>query len=428
MSETSFNQFESARVQFDRVADQLDLDQATRELLRSPMREHQFAIPIRVDDGSTRIYRGFRVQYNDARGPCKGGIRFHPQETVDKVRALAMLGTWKCAVADIPLGGAMGGVAVDPHDLSARSQEALCRGWVRRLARDIGPAIDIPEPNLMTTPQHMLWMLDEYEALHAGRHPGFITGKPVSLGGSRGRREATGYGVVYMLREALRELGIKPNQTTAAIQGFGSVGRHVAELYSQIGGTVRAVACWDQHDQAAYTYHKADGVDVRELLSITDPFGTIDKKQAGSLGYDMLDGEAWLEQVVDVLVPAAMEQQITGDNVGKIASGVKVIAEGADSALTTEADKSIQDRGIFVIPDFIANAGGIISSYFEQVQSAANYYWEKDEVLGKLDVKMTSAFIAVSDMARKRKLPLREAANLIAVSRVAQACKDRGWV
>ncbi|MEW6413188.1 MAG: Glu/Leu/Phe/Val dehydrogenase [Candidatus Zixiibacteriota bacterium] len=428
MNTKAFNAFAMAQAQFDKVADFLELDSATRELLRNPLREYHFSIPVHMDDGTFKVFRGFRVQHNDARGPSKGGIRFHPQETVDTVRALSMWMTWKCAVVDIPLGGGKGGVICDPHNLSMREQEQICRGWVRQLAKNVGPVADVPAPDVMTSAQHMLWMLDEFEHIHGGKYPGFITGKPVGMGGSLGRTEATGYGVVYTLREALKELNIRPQDTTASVQGFGNVAQYAIRLYTQLGGTVVCVSCWDQSDETSYSFRKKDGIDIDALLKITDRFGGIDKGKAKDMGYEVLPGETWLEQEVDVLFPSAIENQITGDNVGKISKRVKVIAEGANGPTTPEADKVIHGRGIFVIPDFLANAGGVTCSYFEQVQSNMNYFWEKEEVLGKLDLKMTAAFIAVSELARKRKIYMRDAAYVIAVSRVAQACKDRGWV
>ncbi len=427
-SDKAFNPFEMAQTQFDKVAEILDLDEATRQLLRNPLREFHFSIPVRMDDGTTKVFRGFRVQHNDARGPSKGGIRFHPQETVDTVRALSMWMTWKCAVVNIPLGGGKGGVICDPHHLSMKEQEQICRGWVRQMAKNVGPLNDVPAPDVMTNAQHMLWMLDEFEAIHGAKFPGFITGKPVGMGGSLGRAEATGYGVIFTVREALKELGIRPQDTSAAVQGFGNVAQFAIELYNQMGGKVVCVSSWDQNDQCSYTFKRASGVNLQELLKITDKFGGIDKAEAKKLGYEILDGDAWIEQEVDILIPAALENQIRKDNVDKISKKVKIIAEGANGPTTPEADKVIQERGIFVIPDFLANAGGVTCSYFEQVQSNMNYYWEKDEVLGKLDVKMTAAFHAVSELSKKRNLYMRDAAYVISVNRVAQACKDRGWV
>jgi len=428
MTYKPYNSFSIAQTQFDGAAKILGLDEATSDLLRSPMREYSFAIPVRLDDGGTKVFRGFRVQHNDARGPCKGGIRFHPQETMDTVRALAMWMTWKCAVVDLPLGGAKGGVICDPHNHSEREQEQICRGWVRQMARNLGPQTDVPAPDVMTSAQHMLWMLDEYEGLKGAKLPGFITGKPVSVGGSLGRTEATGYGTIFTVREALKELNIRASDTTASVQGFGNVSQYAIRLYEQLGGTTTCVSCWDQEDQASYAYRKKDGLKLDELLSITDRFGGINKGKAKDLGYEVLPRDDWLKQDVDILLPCAIENQIAEENVNDISSKVRIIAEGANGPTTTEADAVLRERGTLVIPDFLANAGGVTCSYFEQVQSNMNYYWGKDEVLGKLDVKMTAAYVAVSEMARKRKLYMRDAAYIIAVDRVARACRDRGWV
>jgi len=423
-----FNPFEMARAQFDKIADMLDLSQGARELLRSPMREYHFNIPVRMDDGTVKVFQGFRVQHNDARGPSKGGIRFHPQETINTVRALSMWMTWKCAVVDIPLGGGKGGVVCDPHNLSAREQEQICRGWVRQVARDIGPVTDVPAPDVMTNAQHMLWMLDEFETIHGGHYPGLITGKPVGMGGSLGRTQATGYGVVYTIREALKELKMKPAETLASVQGFGNVAQYAIELYTQIGGKVVCVSSWDQGDQTSYSFIKKEGVNLDELRKITDRFGGIDKAKAAGLGYEVAEGGAWLTQDVDILLPCALENQITGENAPSISKRVRIVTEGANGPTTPEADAVLHGRGIFVIPDFLANAGGVTCSYFEQVQSNMNYFWELDEVLSKLDLKMTSAYLAVSERARKQNLYMRDAAYVLAINRVAQACQDRGWV
>jgi glutamate dehydrogenase len=428
MADKKFNAFDMAQTQFDKVAEILNLDIPTRELLRDPLREYKFSIPVRMDDGTVKVFRGFRVQHNDSRGPGKGGIRFHPLETIDTVKALSMWMTWKCAVVDIPLGGSKGGVICDPHNLSMREQEGICRGWIRQLAKDVGPLRDVPAPDVMTNAQHMLWMLDEFETIHGEKYPGFITGKPVGMGGSLGRTEATGYGVVFTLREALKQLNIKPESTTASVQGFGNVAHYAIELYTKLGGKVICVSCWDQEDQVSYSFRKKGGVILRELLAITDRFGGIDKEKAKELGYEILPGDAWIEQDVDILLPCALENQITGETAKKISSKVKIIAEGANGPTTPEADKIIEEKNIFLIPDFLANAGGVTCSYFEQVQSNMNYFWEKDEVLGKLDVKMTSAFLAVYELAKKNKLYMRDAAYVISISRVAQACRERGWV
>ncbi len=381
-----------------------------------------------MNDGTHRVFRGFRVQHNDARGPSKGGIRFHPHETLDTVRALAMWMTWKCAVVDIPLGGGKGGVICDPHNLSEHEQEQICRGWVRQIAGDLGPMRDVPAPDVMTTPQHMVWMLDELETLRGQRLPGFITGKPVGMGGSLGRKEATGYGLVFTLREALLELGMPLNQTTASVQGFGNVARHAIELYTRLGGCVIAVSSWDQAAQQAFTFRKPTGIVLAELLEIADRFGGIDRVRAQELGYEVLSGDEWLTQDVDILIPAALENQIHAGNVDSISEQVKIVAEGANGPTAPEADAVLQKRGIFMIPDLLANAGGVTCSYFEQVQSNTNYYWTREEVLERLDAKMTTAYAFVSELARKQDLYMRDAAYMIAVERVAAACKERGWV
>ena len=428
MNDKAFNAFEMAQAQFDKIAGILNLDTGTKDLLRFPLREYHFSIPVKMDDGSAQIFRGFRVQHNDARGPGKGGIRFHPMETIDTVRALAMWMTWKTAVVDIPLGGSKGGVICDPHNLSPHELEQVARGWVRQIAQNVGPLEDVPAPDIMTSPQIMLWMLDEYETINHAKYPGFITGKPVGMGGSLGRTEATGFGTIFTVREALKELKIHPDETLASVQGFGNVAQYAIRLYNQIGGTVIAVSCWDQDDNTSYMFRKKEGIGLDELLGITDRFGGINKDNARDLGYDVLPGDAWIEQEVDILIPAALENQITAGNVNKIHKRLKIIAEGANGPTTPEADNVIRERNIYMIPDLLANAGGVTCSYFEQVQNSMNYYWQKDEVLGKLDIKMTVAFIAVNELAKKKKLYMRDAAFVIAVNRVAQACKDRGWV
>jgi glutamate dehydrogenase len=347
-----FNAFAMAQRQFDAVADKLQLEEGMRELLRWPQREYHFTIPVKMDDGSVKVFKGFRVQHNDARGPAKGGIRFHPQETVDTVRALATWMTWKCAVVDIPLGGGKGGVICSPPDLSPREQEQLCRGWVRQVARNIGPVQDVPAPDVMTNPQHMVWIMDEYEKIAGGRFPGVITGKPVEAGGSLGRTEATGFGVIYTVREALKRMNVPIQGIKASCQGFGNVAQYAAKLLIELGGSVVAVSCWDNDDHLAYTYKKADGIDVDFLLSITDRFGTIHKEKAQEGGYEVLPAEAWISQDVDILIPAALENQITGENVGQIGPNVKIVAEGANGPhhprgrRGTQGSRHLRDSGL----------------------------------------------------------------------------------
>ncbi|MEW6568094.1 MAG: Glu/Leu/Phe/Val dehydrogenase [Chloroflexota bacterium] len=417
-----------AQAQFDAVAAQMRLDPGLATVLRWPMREFRFQIPVRMDDGSMKVFFGFRVQHNDARGPAKGGIRFHPAETLDTIRALAMWMTWKCAVADIPLGGAKGGVVVDPATLTDAEKERLCRGWIAQIWKNIGPRQDVPAPDVGTTPQMMGWMMDEYSKLVGSFTPGVITGKPVGAGGSLGRTEATGFGVIYTLREAMRHLNIDPAKTTASLQGFGNVSQYVAIGFRDLlGGKVVAVSCWDREDKKSYTFSKAEGVDPGYLQSITDIYGTIDKHKARDAGYAIEDADAWLGKEVDVIIPCAIEGQITAANVGRISPKVRIVAEGANGPTTPEADELLKSRGVFLIPDFLCNAGGVTVSYFESVQNDMNYYWTRDEVLSRLDQKMTGAFASVLETAKEMKAFMRDAAYMVAIDRVVQAMRFRGW-
>ncbi|MCX7607904.1 MAG: Glu/Leu/Phe/Val dehydrogenase [Anaerolineales bacterium] len=424
-----FNEFEMAQKQFDHVAKLLNLDPQIAEILRWPMREYHFRIPVRMDDGSIRVFEGFRVQHNDARGPNKGGIRSHPAETFDMVRALATWMTWKCAVADLPLGGGKGGVVVDPATLSEGEKERLCRGWVQAMWKNIGPRMDVPAPDVGTTPQMMGWMMDEYSKLVGQYTPGVFTGKPVGSGGSEGRTEATGFGVIYTIREAMKYLGLDPTKCVAAMQGFGNVTQYAALGFVEIlGGTVACVSCWDRKDKCAYTYSKEGGIDPRFLMSITDQYGTIDKAKALEAGYTVEDGDAWITKEADVLMPGALSGTVNAETVQKMSKRVKIVAEGANGPCTPEADEYFKAHGIFDIPDFLCNAGGVTCSYFEQVQNDMNYYWSKEEVLQKLDAKMTAAFHAVLEMSIKEKVYMRDAAYMVAIDRVVKAMQLRGWI
>ncbi len=428
MSE-QINAFEMAQKQFDGVAELLKLDLGVREVLRWPMREYSFRIPIRMDDGSTRVFQGFRVQHNDARGPNKGGIRFHPNETFDTVRALATWMTWKCAVADIPLGGGKGGVICDPSTLSSVEKEQICRGWVGAMWKNIGPRNDVPAPDVGTTPQMMGWMMDEYSRLVGQYTPGVFTGKPLGGGGSEGRTEATGYGVIYTVREALKHLKMDSKKTVAAIEGFGNVAQYAAiGFVEQLGGKVACVSCWDRHDKKSYTYSHKQGIDPRFLLTIVDQYGTLDKKAAEEAGYVIEDGDAWITKEADVLIPAAIEGHVNSDTIKKMSSRVKVVAEGANGPCTPEADEFFKANKIFNIPDFLCNAGGVTTSYFEQVQNDMNFYWTKNEVLEKLDTKMTNAFHGVLETSEKEGVYMRDAAYMVAITRVVKAMELRGWL
>ena len=428
MSE-QINAFEMAQKQFDHVAELLNLDPQIAEVLRWPAREFSFRIPIRMDDGSLRVFQGFRVQHSDARGPNKGGIRFHPSETMDTVRALGTWMTWKCAVADIPLGGGKGGVIVDPATLSTAEKERLTRGWVQNMYRNIGPRQDVPAPDVGTNPQMMGWMMDEYSKLVGEYTPSVFTGKPLGGGGSLGRTEATGYGVIYTLREAMKHLNIESKGSTMAIQGFGNVSQYAAiGFVEMLGGEVACVSCWDRNDKVAYTYSHPNMCDPKFLQSITDKYGMIDQAKAKEAGYIREDANAWITKDVDILMPGALEGQVNGETMKTISDRVKIIAEGANGPTTREADEIIQEKGFFDLPDFLCNAGGVTVSYFEGVQNDMNFYWTKKEVLEKLDQKMTKAFKAVLEMSEKEKVYMRDAAYMVAIGSVVKAMELRGWV
>ena len=423
------NSFQIAQQQFDKVAEMMNLEPDVREVLRWPAREFTFRIPVRRDNDRLQVFIGFRVQHNDARGPNKGGIRFHPDETIETVRALAMWMTWKCAAVDIPLGGGKGGIIVDPSKLSSHEQERLCRGWVQQMIKNLGPRQDIPAPDVGTTAQMMGWMMDEYSKLSGGYAPSVFTGKPIGGGGSQGRTEATGFGAVFNIREAMKYLKMKPKESVAAIQGFGNVGQYAAIAFVELlGGRVACASCWDRNDKKSYTYSHKDGVDGRFLLSITDRYGTIDKQKAIEAGYLVEDGDAWISKDADVLIPAALESQINAETVKKLSSRVKIVAEGANGPTTPEADEYFKEKNIFLIPDFLCNAGGVTTSYFEGVQNDMNFYWTRGEVMERLDAKITTAFHDVLRMAEKKGVYTRDAAYMVSIQRVVDAMRMRGWL
>ena len=418
---SNMNAFEMAQCQLDEAAEILGLSPAMHALLRVPKREYHFTIPVKMDDGSYQVFQGFRVQYNDARGPAKGGIRFHPDETIDTVRALSAWMTWKTAVVDIPLGGGKGGVICDPRSLSLGELESLSRGYMRAVAHMIGPEKDVPAPDVYTTPQIMSWMLDEYEII-TGRHlPGVITGKPVGLFGSLGRGDATARGGIYTVREAARVLNIDLKGATVAIQGQGNVGSFAAPLCRSNG-------------------HEGGGRQRRRAAGCTTPTGSnipaikehIQHHPKRIIegysepGADSITNNELLELPVVVLFPAALENVIKRENADNIKA--KIVAELANGPTTPEADQILYHKGIYLIPDFLCNAGGVTVSYFEQVQNAYNYYWSIEDVTNRLEAKMTQAYAAVHEMAVKQNVNNRVAAYLVSVQRVADAVASRGWV
>ena len=417
MNAEPFNPFTIAQQQIDHAAEKLELDQATRELLRWPMKEIKATLPVKMDDGSTKIFHAFRIQYNTARGPAKGGVRWHPLETMDTVRALAAWMTWKTAVVDLPLGGGKGGVVCNPKELSGTEKERLARAYVRALARSLGVTKDVPAPDVYTTPQIMAWMMDEYETIVGENHPGVITGKPLALGGSKGRGDATARGGIYVAREAAAVSNINLEGATMAVQGFGNAGQNGALLGEKILN-LKLVAASDSKGGV----YNPNGISAEALVDYKIKNGVVQ----GFPGTDEITNEELLALPVTVLFPAALENVIRADNAENLKC--RICCELANGPTTPEADRILDDKGIFVLPDFLANAGGVTVSYFEQVQNAYNLYWELQEVHWRLDKRMTQAFASVYEMSRRNKIHLREAAYLVAIARVAEACKLRGWV
>ncbi len=415
-AQTNLNPFEIAQKQLDEAAKQLDLDPGLHELLRWPMREFHVRIPVRMDDGSVKVFPGYRVQYNWARGPCKGGIRFHPEETADTVRALAAWMTWKTAVVDLPLGGGKGGVVCNPKEMSSRELERLSRGYIRAIAHYIGPDVDVPAPDVYTNPQVMAWMLDEYERIVGYSAPGVITGKPLPLGGSAGRGDATARGGMYCIREAGKVLGIELKGAMAAIQGYGNAGQFAHTLGEELLG-LKVVAVSDSQGGI----YNPNGLHSKEVIAYKEKTGSV----KGFPGARAITNEGLLELEVVVLIPAALENQITEANAGRVKA--KIVAELANGPTTPEADAVLHKNKVYVIPDFLCNAGGVTVSYFEQVQNAYNFYWDVAEVHERLDRKMTTAFHAVHNMAKERRVHNRLGAYLVSVQRVAEAVKLRGW-
>lgn len=416
MSE-ELNPFKIAQAQFDEAAEVLGLEPAMRQILRWPRREYSFTIPVKMDDGTTEVFHGYRVQYNDARGPTKGGIRWHPAETMDTVRALAAWMTWKTAVVDIPLGGGKGGVTCNPKEFSEGEKERLARGWMRVIARELGEHRDSPAPDVYTNPQIMAWMMDEFESIVGRNHPAVITGKPIPIGGSQGRGDATARGGIFTLREACKILGVDP-KGTYAVQGFGNAGQFAALLHPEVLGGGKLVAVSDSRGGI----YVEGGMDPKAIVK-----HKLETGRVGDFpGSKPITNEELLELEVDILYPAALENVITKENAPRIKA--KISCELANGPTTPEADVILHEKGVHVIPDFLANAGGVTVSYFEQVQGTYNYYWPLEEVRKQLDAKMTAAYHAVYKMHKEKKVHMRLAAYLVSVARVAEAVKLRGWV
>jgi glutamate dehydrogenase (NAD(P)+) len=413
----SYNSFTVAQSQIASAGRMLNLDQATLNLLLWPQRELTFTLPVRMDNGKTEVMHGYRIQHNFARGPAKGGIRFHPDETIDTMRALAGWMTWKTAVLDLPLGGGKGGVICDPRKLSTRELENVARAYVRALWQYIGVDQDIPAPDVYTNPQTMAWMMDEYETIAQRHQPGVMSNKPLPLSGSEGRRSATARGGVLVVREACKTSGVNPTGSYA-IQGFGSTGQRAALLHQDIfcGGKLVAVS---DSSGAIYNPH---GLNPRDLVSYKLKSGSV----AGFPESEPIEHGDLLELEVAVLYPSALENAINAENADRVKA--RIICELANGPTTPQADQILFQKGIHIIPDILANAGGVTVSYFEMVQNRYSYYWEESLVNKRLDAKMTRAYHTVRSAAQERKVSPRLGAMLVAVARVAEACKLRGWV
>jgi glutamate dehydrogenase (NAD(P)+) len=406
--------FGDAIAYFNEAASLLDLDPGMRRLLTHPSRQIIFSIPFARDNGDLEVYTGYRVQYNFARGPAKGGIRYHPGVTLDEVTALAFWMTWKCAVVDLPFGGGKGGVTCDPTTLSQKELERITRRYAAELVEVVGPDKDIPAPDVGTTPQIMAWFMDTYSMHMRQNTPGVVTGKPLAIGGSRGRVEATGRGLSLIALAQMSEMGIDPKGARVVIQGFGNVGSIAARMFAERGCKIVGIS------DVSGGYHNAKGIDIDGAVAYAQEHHSLD----GYRGADRVTNSALLELPCDVLVPAALEKVLTVENASRI--DAKLIVEGANGPTTPEADHIFAQRGILVVPDILANAGGVTVSYFEWAQDRAGYFWRESEVNERLAEVLLENFARVREVASRRRVPLRTAAYILAIDRVVQSMTIRG--
>ena len=406
--------FNAMLQEFDGAARLVGLDPGIWKILTHPKRQIIVSCPIQMDNGEIEVFTGYRVQYNITLGPAKGGVRYHPDVSLDEVTALAAWMTWKCAVAHIPFGGGKGGIVCDPTRMSRRELEALTRRYVAEIIDAIGPEKDVPAPDVNTNDQVMAWIMDTY-SMHVGHtSTAVVTGKPIEMGGSLGRREATGRGVMIVTREAAAHLGLDIKKATVAVQGFGNVGSVSADLLAKIGAKIVAVTDWKGG------IYNPEGLDIPKMIEYSRQNKTID----GFPGGEPIDNDQLFALDVDILVPAALENQITEENASVIKA--KIVAEGANGPTTPEGHRQLHERGVFVIPDILANAGGVTTSYFEWVQDRHGYFWEEQEVNKRLEAKMMEAFHDVLQTSIRYKIDLRTAAYIVAISRVATVTKMRG--
>ena len=417
------NPFKEAQQQLDEAAEIMNLDREAHALLKEPRRTIMTNIPVKMRDGHTEVFQGFRVQYNDARGPAKGGIRFHPKETLDTVKALAAWMTWKCSLANIPFGGGKGGVICDTKKMNETELESLSRAYIRSIAQFIGSEKDVPAPDVYTNPQIMAWMLDEYATIKGHNEFAMITGKPVDLWGSEGRVDSTALGGMFVMREAAKRMKINLKRATIAVQGFGNAGKYAYELSKELFGS-NVVAISDSQGGV----YDPEGLDLDKLEKAKKATGSVDSyegKNSRKISNDEL-----LKLDVDILIPAAIENQVRGDNADKIEA--KLLLELANGPVTPDATRILFERGVVDMPDFLVNSGGVIGSYFEWQQNVSGYYWDTERFHSELDRFITKSFRDTMDMqkdyaSKGKKIPERMAAYVIAVDRVARAMKARGW-
>lgn len=414
MPHESSNPYMNALEQLDRAAKFLELEPGLHDILKYPQRELTVHFPVKMEKGGTHVFTGYRVQHNASRGPSKGGLRYSPMTDLDEVRALAMWMTWKCAIVDIPFGGAKGGVLCDPKTLTILELERLTRRYTSEISILIGPNTDIPAPDMGTNPQTMAWMMDTYSMTQGHTVPAIVTGKPVAIGGSEGRNDATGRGIVFVTREAIKEYGMKLDGLKVAVQGFGNVGGAAARIFNEMGAVVVAVG-----DAMGGIYNE-DGLNIPELRDCANREGTLTTHSGG----DKITTKELLELKVDVLVPAATENQITAENASRIRA--RMIVEGANGPTTPAADHILRERDVFLIPDVLANAGGVLVSYFEWVQDLQRFFWGESEVNDKMESIIVRAYHSVLELSKKENIDMRLAAHLIGVKRVADATLIRG--
>ena len=411
----NLNLFTSTQAVIKEALQKLGYDEAMYELLKEPIRMMEVRIPVRMDDNTVKVFTGYRAQHNDAVGPTKGGVRFHPGVTDEEVKALSMWMTLKCGIVDLPYGGGKGGVTCDPREMSMGEIERLSRGYVRAIGQIVGPTKDIPAPDVFTNAQIMAWMMDEYSRMDQFNSPGFITGKPLVLGGSQGRDRATAQGVTIVINEAAKKRGIDMVGARVVIQGFGNAGSFLAKFLNDQGAKVIGIS------DAYGALYDPNGLDIDYLLDRRDSFGTVT-----TLFENTISNEELLELECDILVPAAIENQITSENAHNIKA--KIVVEAANGPTTSEATRILYERGILLVPDVLASAGGVTVSYFEWVQNNQGYYWTEEEVNEKLLKKMVDAFENIYEVATTRNINMRLAAYMVGVRRTAEASRFRGWV